>query len=558
MNTFKTHRSRFCPSSSRGRFVVDGGTGIDAAMLVQQAVANGDPLAFTDGSGQALQLFEVVTDADIAAFVTAKNSSLVYDPATYSWEDPNGVCPTIEVCLETEIVCGLFDTSSANISNAQNILLDITGEPGNYNFSSAVGRPFDLTALVTNTADGSPASITGTGGQAAGTDITWDVSAPFAPASEEAEGCKPVFLQNSVWVIDIDDDQTFIEILNPDDIESVTLTGALLQDPDNVNPNIYRLPTDGTFAPGAANPNTQFRAFPIAGRSVKMRVVSGSGSDSLVIRNYVRTVRAASCLSLCGSVLSGVDSNGVALTADEIAEADKDSGFDVVLVVLQSNAVGSSLGPIDPVLDASDPRIFERQQDGSVVIAEEALDHVVRQDQSPGFPLTFARNHLASLNPNRNVLLVPMAQGGTGHSSNNWNPGNARYNAAVTATNAALAEGDGNNQIVAILAQGGERDSNDGSTQAQHEVAFDAMIAGFRSEINGAENVPVIVGDLAPNFAGGTHTQIRASLADLPNRVANTAWVSSAGLTDRGDNVHFDAPSLRTLGDRYYAAFSSI
>ena len=41
----------------------------------------------------------------------------------------------------------------------------------------------------------------------------------------------------------------------------------------------------------------------------------------------------------------------------------------------------------------------------------------------------------------------------------------------------------------------------------------------------------------------------------LPQKVDRTAFVNSAGLSHKGDQVHFDARSYRVLGRRYAEAF---
>lgn len=95
-----------------GNFVIDGGDGSNVSgTTVKQAIANGDPLAITDGNGVATQVFNPVTAADIASVVAATDPSLVFDPATCTWEDPTGSFPTISVCVETETACGLKPTT---------------------------------------------------------------------------------------------------------------------------------------------------------------------------------------------------------------------------------------------------------------------------------------------------------------------------------------------------------------------------------------------------------------------------------------------------------------
>jgi hypothetical protein len=51
---------------------------------------------------------------------------------------------------------------------------------------------------------------------------------------------------------------------------------------------------------------------------------------------------------------------------------------------------------------------------------------------------------------------------------------------------------------------------------------------------------------------------VNEQLALLPLRVAHTAFVSSAGLVHKGDNTHFDTPSLHEFGRRYGYAYLSL
>ena len=50
-------------------------------------------------------------------------------------------------------------------------------------------------------------------------------------------------------------------------------------------------------------------------------------------------------------------------------------------------------------------------------------------------------------------------------------------------------------------------------------------------------------------------SQVNEQLALLPLKMPHCAFVSSAGLTDKGDRVHFDTRSLREFGRRYAFAF---
>jgi hypothetical protein len=78
------------------------------------------------------------------------------------------------------------------------------------------------------------------------------------------------------------------------------------------------------------------------------------------------------------------------------------------------------------------------------------------------------------------------------------------------------------------------------------------MIAQLRKDL-GAPAVPVIVGEIGPFVAG--NEAVNAALRHLPSEVPLSACVLSAGLRDKGDKLHFDAPSQRELGRRYAEAF---
>ena len=91
--------------------------------------------------------------------------------------------------------------------------------------------------------------------------------------------------------------------------------------------------------------------------------------------------------------------------------------------------------------------------------------------------------------------------------------------------------------------------------------AVDAAIAGLRSDIAGAANLPFVFGQIGTFLSPAsfpTRDAVNAAIADTPNRVANTAVASSAGLSAIADGVHYDAASVRTMGGRLFAAWDSL
>jgi hypothetical protein len=94
----------------------------------------------------------------------------------------------------------------------------------------------------------------------------------------------------------------------------------------------------------------------------------------------------------------------------------------------------------------------------------------------------------------------------------------------------------------------------------QYADKLRALIARFRADLN-APDLPFIIGELG-QFPGkpwdadvrrvdSVHRAIAAS-------VPNVAYVSSDGLRDRGDTLHFNAASQREFGERYARAYLAL
>lgn len=233
--------------------------------------------------------------------------------------------------------------------------------------------------------------------------------------------------------------------------------------------------------------------------------------------------------------------------------------YDVFLLAGQSNMVGFNG---DGTVDGPDPRVFEIDRSGNatldkrIKLAEQPLQHDGGSVGDIGLGYTFAEKYIED-NPNKKVILVPVARGTTGFSTGEWTvTTGARYQDAVDRANEVMSYGSGTKTFKGILWHQGEQDSS--MTEAAYAAALDAMVVGLRADITGASSAPLVVGDLVPGWNLPNSQSVRDALADTPSRDANSAFVASTGLTDGGDGVHFDAPSLRTLGQRYYDAFKAL
>ena len=223
----------------------------------------------------------------------------------------------------------------------------------------------------------------------------------------------------------------------------------------------------------------------------------------------------------------------------------------------QSNMSGQSQEAIESQDQPYNPYITQIGRNGSyderTIAAVQELAHAGGAD-GPSLGMQAAIDYAAA-NPNDKILFAAAAEGNTGLiTATDWNKGDTNYEDAKDRTNTAMSYGTGTKTLKSIFFHQGENDS--AASQSAYATALDQMIFDFRNDITGAtQETPFIVGQLAPNF---TASGVKAALTDTPNRVLNTAFVDSTGLTDRGDNTHFDRASLRTLGSNYYTAFTGL
>lgn len=156
---------------------------------------------------------------------------------------------------------------------------------------------------------------------------------------------------------------------------------------------------------------------------------------------------------------------------------------------------------------------------------------------------------IRAAHPEMEIGLVPGAFGGS--ALHEWVPGSMHYKNAVERTRAALQRG----VLRGILWHQGEADSADLDKARSYLTRWVPMMTSLKKDLN-AEDVPVIVGQLGQFFVRSPYARIvNEQLAMIPATVQNTAFVPSHGLKHKGDDVHFDAPSLYEFGRRYAHAW---
>jgi hypothetical protein len=230
--------------------------------------------------------------------------------------------------------------------------------------------------------------------------------------------------------------------------------------------------------------------------------------------------------------------------------------FHLFLLVGQSNMAGR--GAVDAEDRAPHPRLLMLGKSGQWTPAVDPM-HFDKPIAGVGLGKTFGVL-MAEANPGVVIGLIPCAVGGSPIDA--WRAGayyqptqSHPWDDAMARARIALKDG----VLKGILWHQGESDSTPELANA-YEAKLHALIALFRKELS-AERVPFLAGQLG-QFEGAAWNDSRKLVdkahRDLPGKVKLTAFVSSEGLKDKGDKTHFDTPSYKEFGKRYFTSFQKI
>ncbi len=228
---------------------------------------------------------------------------------------------------------------------------------------------------------------------------------------------------------------------------------------------------------------------------------------------------------------------------------------DLFLLIGQSNMAGRG------VVEARDrvpiTGVFSFNEELSWVPAVDPI-HFDRPDRTGvGLGRSFAST-LIEWKVSKTVGLIPAAFGGS--ALQEWVPGSLHYTKAVARVKAALAAAGPGARLRGILWHQGEADANEEERAVTYRIRFAKMIAALRKDL-GAELVPVVVGQLGEFVVEKSYSQlarVNSELAVIPLHVPLSGFVSSQGLKDKGDQLHFNSAGLREFGRRYALAWLAI
>ncbi|GIW96819.1 MAG: hypothetical protein KatS3mg111_0152 [Pirellulaceae bacterium] len=266
-----------------------------------------------------------------------------------------------------------------------------------------------------------------------------------------------------------------------------------------------------------------------------------------------RCRRVATVLLLVLSASAGTSP----LTAQVATAPSGEAPMHLIVLAGQSNMAGRGEVSNDDL--TPHPRIYMLDAHSQWVPAVDPLHfdkpQVVGVGPGRAFALEYARHH-----PEAIVGLIPCAVGGT--SIRLWQPGQRDTVTGAhpwddTQRRIERAMRDG--EVKAILWHQGESDSRSGRGE-EYAVALKELIGRFRELIQDPQ-APFLIGQLG-QFAGRPWTDGRRAIDQahklVAREVSRSGFVSSLGLEDKGDGVHFSAAAARELGRRYYREYERI
>lgn len=219
------------------------------------------------------------------------------------------------------------------------------------------------------------------------------------------------------------------------------------------------------------------------------------------------------------------------------------------LLIGQSNMAGRGLAGSVPTITHENIKML---RNGRWQPMAEPI-HNDRPTAGIGLASSFAACWQANNQPDQ-IGLIPCADGGT--SLDDWQVGGELFDHAVF--QAKLAKR--NSQLAGILWHQGENDCAS-NLAAQYVEKFAAIIKALRKQLD-EPTIPLIVGalgDFLPTGEYGAHfleyQRVNQALQKYTAVHPNSYFVSAEDLTANDDQIHFNGPSLRRFGSRYYHAF---
>ncbi|MEZ6123777.1 MAG: sialate O-acetylesterase [Planctomycetaceae bacterium] len=256
-------------------------------------------------------------------------------------------------------------------------------------------------------------------------------------------------------------------------------------------------------------------------------------------------------------ILAAIPGFGFELAgAGEITELPPPEKFHLYVLAGQSNMAGR--GVVEDQDRIVHPRVLMLNKDNRWVPAVDPM-HFDKPGVGVGPGKSFGLM-MAEANPEVTIGLIPCAAGGSPIET--WQPGGFHSQTRSHPWDDAIRRARivaNHGQIKAILWHQGESDCSQ-TLAPEYEHRLHDLIARFRTELK-LPQVPFLAGQMG-QFSEQPWDQFKrqvdAAHQRLPQVVPATAFISSDGLSHKGDRIHFDSASCRELGRRYARALQGL
>lgn len=252
--------------------------------------------------------------------------------------------------------------------------------------------------------------------------------------------------------------------------------------------------------------------------------------------------------------------------------------YDIILEAGQSNAVGYGHGPAKEAY-VPDSRIlyytcgepedmsYTPSEDFEICIADERPHPEFGMDDKLGdLALSFAQKYVEQglLPPDRKLLIVRTAVGGTGFLKHYWSVGDPLYERMLRITDRAMAFHP-ENRIVGLLWHQGEHEAAFRNDPERYARELLAVLDGIRHRY-AKPMLPFVCGGFCQEWVEQNQPYCDNIMRVIRNVAEKSggAYVDTCDLRSNnqllgdGDVIHFCRDSLQELGRRYFSAYQSL
>jgi hypothetical protein len=219
----------------------------------------------------------------------------------------------------------------------------------------------------------------------------------------------------------------------------------------------------------------------------------------------------------------------------------------VYIMAGQSNMAGRGL--VSPSDTLENKRIYTIGKNDDLVYAKEPLHYYEPSRTGLDCGVSFATHMLKHVPKNVRILIVPTAVGGS--SISQW-LGDSLYREVKLYSNfknkSNIAKQNG--IVKGIIWHQGESDAN-AANASLYKERMNTLFTKMRKDL-GNEKLPIVIGELGIfGRDGGWHTKINTAMREYKAHEKNIGMITTTDLFHKGDSLHFDAASYRTMGKRY-------